>query len=45
LADTISGFKGLLEGQYDDMLEASFYMVGSIEEAVAKNEKMKAKAA
>jgi len=45
LADTVSGFKGLLEGQYDDMLEASFYMVGSIEEAIAKNEKMKAKAA
>jgi len=45
LADTISGFKGLLEGQYDDMPEASFYMVGSIEEAIAKNEKMKAKAA
>jgi len=43
--DTIAGFKGLLEGKYDDMLEASFYMVGSIEEAVAKNEKMKAKAA
>jgi len=43
--DTIAGFKGLLEGKYDDMLEASFYMVGSIEEAIAKNEKMKAKAA
>ena len=43
--DTIAGFKGLLEGKYDDMLEAAFYMVGSIEEAVAKNDKMKAKVA
>ena len=43
LADTIAGFKGLLEGQYDDMLEASFYMVGSMDEAIAKNEKILAK--
>ena len=43
--DTIAGFKGLLEGKYDDMLEAAFYMVGNIEEAIAKNEKMKAKVA
>ncbi|SFV61506.1 ATP synthase beta chain [hydrothermal vent metagenome] len=43
--DTIAGFKGLLEGKYDDMQEAAFYMVGSIEEAIAKNEKIKAKAA
>ncbi len=45
LDDTIAGFKGLLEGKYDDMPEAAFYMVGNIEEAIAKNEKMKAKAA
>ncbi len=44
LADTIKGFKGLLDGDYDDMLEASFYMVGSMDEAIAKNEKIKAKA-
>jgi len=44
LADTIKGFKGLLEGDYDDMLEAAFYMVGSMDEAIAKNEKIKAKA-
>jgi F-type H+-transporting ATPase subunit beta len=36
LADTISGFKGLVEGKYDHLPEAAFYMVGSIEEAVAK---------
>jgi len=44
LADTIAGFKGLIEGKYDDMLEASFYMVGNMEEAIAKNEKILAKA-
>ena len=43
LADTIAGFKGLIEGKYDDMLEASFYMVGNMEEAIAKNEKILAK--
>jgi len=43
LADTLKGFKGLIEGKYDDMNEAAFYMVGSIEEAIAKNEKLKAK--
>ena len=44
LAETIKGFKGLLDGDYDDMLEAAFYMVGSMDEAIAKNEKIKAKA-
>ena len=43
LADTLAGFKGLIEGKYDDMNEAAFYMVGSIEEAIAKNEKIQAK--
>ncbi len=43
LAETIKGFKGLLDGDYDDMLEAAFYMVGSMDEAIAKNEKIKAK--
>ncbi|NEW60449.1 F0F1 ATP synthase subunit beta [Sulfurovum sp. bin170] len=43
LADTIAGFKGLIEGKYDDMLEASFYMVGNMDEAIAKNEKILAK--
>ncbi len=45
LADTISGFKGICEGKYDDMPESAFYMVGSIEEAVAKAKKMAAEAA
>jgi F-type H+-transporting ATPase subunit beta len=44
LEDTIKGFKGLLEGEYDHLPEAAFYMVGGIEEAVAKAEKMKEKA-
>ncbi len=43
LADTLKGFKGLIEGKYDDMNEAAFYMVGSIDEAIAKNEKILAK--
>ncbi len=41
LEETIAGFKGILEGKYDDLPEAAFYMVGSIEEAVAKAEKLK----
>jgi len=44
LADTIKGFKGILEGTYDHMPENSFYMVGGIDEAIAKAEAMKAKA-
>jgi F-type H+-transporting ATPase subunit beta len=43
LEDTIKGFKELLEGKYDHMNEAAFYMVGSMDEAVAKNEKINAK--
>ena len=41
LRDTIRGFKEILEGKYDDLPEAAFYMVGSIEEVVEKAEKMK----
>jgi len=40
LEDTIKGFKGIVNGDYDDMPESSFYMVGTIEEAVAKAQKM-----
>ena len=36
LKDTISGFKGILAGDYDDMPEQAFYMVGSIDEALEK---------
>ena len=43
LEETIAGFKGLLEGKYDHMNEAAFYMVGNIDEAIAKNDKINAK--
>ncbi|MCE1649644.1 F0F1 ATP synthase subunit beta, partial [Enterobacter hormaechei] len=36
LKDTIRGFKGILNGDYDHLPEQAFYMVGSIEEAVEK---------
>ncbi|WP_456434006.1 F0F1 ATP synthase subunit beta [Nitratifractor sp.] len=44
LEETIKGFKGLLNGEYDHLPEAAFYMVGNIDEAIAKAEKMKEKA-
>ena len=40
LKDTISGFKGILAGEYDHLPEQAFYMVGSIEQAVEKAEKL-----
>ena len=43
LNDTIEGFKGLLEGKYDDLSENSFYMVGSIDEVIAKDKASKKK--
>ncbi|MGN6572103.1 MAG: F0F1 ATP synthase subunit beta, partial [Pseudolabrys sp.] len=45
LADTIKGFKGLVDGKYDHLPEAAFYMVGTIEEAVEKGKKLAAEAA
>ncbi|MEI2385620.1 F0F1 ATP synthase subunit beta [Breoghania sp. JC706] len=45
LADTIKGFQGLCAGEYDHLPEAAFYMVGSIEEAVEKAQKLAAEAA
>jgi F-type H+-transporting ATPase subunit beta len=45
LADTIKGFKGLVEGQYDHLPEAAFYMVGTIEEAIEKAQRLAAEAA
>ena len=45
LADTIKGFKGLCSGEYDHLPEAAFYMVGTIEDAVAKAEAMATEAA
>jgi F-type H+-transporting ATPase subunit beta len=40
LKDTISSFKGILEGEYDEFPEQAFYMVGGIEEAVEKAKSM-----
>jgi F-type H+-transporting ATPase subunit beta len=45
LADTIKGFKGLVAGEYDHLPEAAFYMVGTIEEAVEKAQRLAAEAA
>lgn len=42
LEENIAGFKGILEGKYDDLPENAFYMVGNIDEAIAKAEKLKA---
>ena len=36
LSETIKGFNGIVNGDYDDLPEQAFYMVGSIEEAVEK---------
>ncbi len=45
LEETIKGFKGIVAGDHDDLPESSFYMVGTIDEAVAKARKMAAEAA
>jgi F-type H+/Na+-transporting ATPase subunit beta len=45
LADTIKGFKGIVEGKYDDLPESAFYMVSTIEAAVEKAKKLAAEAA
>ena len=45
LADTIKGFKGIVDGDYDDLPEAAFYMVGTIEEVNEKARKLSAEAA
>jgi F-type H+-transporting ATPase subunit beta len=45
LEDTIKGFKGIINGDYDDLPEAAFYMVGTIEEAAEKGKKLSAEAA
>ena len=45
LEDTIAGFKAICAGDYDDLPEAAFYMVGNIEEAVDKAKRMAAEAA
>ena len=45
LKDTIRGFKGIIEGEYDHLPEQAFYMVGGIEEAVARGAEMAEKEA
>jgi F-type H+-transporting ATPase subunit beta len=45
LEDTIKGFKGLVNGEYDHLPEAAFYMVGTIAEAVEKAQRLAAEAA
>ena len=45
LEDTIKGFKGIVEGEYDHIPEAAFYMVGTIDEALEKAKRLAAEAA
>jgi F-type H+-transporting ATPase subunit beta len=45
LKDTIRGFKGLVNGDYDHLPEPAFYMVGTIEDAIAKAQRLAAEAA
>src|SRR6202167_5982751 len=45
IEDTVKGFKGIIEGKYDNLPEAAFYMVGTIEQAVEKAKKLAAEAA
>ena len=45
LEDTIKSFKGLVEGEYDHLPEAAFYMVGGIDQAIEKAQKLAAEAA
>lgn len=42
LEETIKGFRGIVDGTYDDLPEQAFYMVGTIDEAIAKAKKMAA---
>tara|TARA_B100000674_G_scaffold496259_1_gene525924 strand:- start:378 stop:1799 length:1422 start_codon:yes stop_codon:yes gene_type:complete len=45
LDDTISGFRAIVDGEYDELPEQAFYMVGGIDEAIEKSKKMEAEAA
>lgn len=45
LKETIRGFSGIVRGDYDDLPEQAFYMVGTIEEAIEKSNKIKSEAA
>jgi F-type H+-transporting ATPase subunit beta len=44
VAETVKGFKSIVEGKYDDIPEQAFYMRGTIEEVLEAAEKMKAAA-
>ena len=44
IAETIKGFKEVVDGRHDELPEQAFYMVGTIEEAVEKAQSMKATA-
>jgi F-type H+-transporting ATPase subunit beta len=41
LKETVRGFREILEGKHDDLPEAAFYMVGTIDEAVEKAERLR----
>ncbi len=45
LSDNIRGFKGIVEGQYDHLPEAAFYMVGTIDDVIEKAQKLTSQAA
>ena len=45
LEDTIKGFQGIVRGDYDDLPESAFYMVGNIDEAIEKARKLAAEVA
>ncbi|MCB1563010.1 MAG: F0F1 ATP synthase subunit beta, partial [Alphaproteobacteria bacterium] len=45
LEETIRGFKGIVDGEYDHLPESAFYMLGTIDQAVEKAKKMAAEAA
>jgi F-type H+-transporting ATPase subunit beta len=45
IEDTIKGFRGIVDGKYDDLPESAFYMVGGIDEAIEKAKKMALEAA
>ena len=45
LEDTVKGFKGIVDGEYDHLPEAAFYMVSTIESVVEKAKKMEEEAA
>jgi F-type H+-transporting ATPase subunit beta len=41
IADTIKGFKEIVDGKHDDLPEQAFYLVGTIDEAIEKAKSMK----